>query len=76
MDLIHPACRAKKTYECKPRKRSDCRHYDKACSYLIPNADRHDQMPPGLKSEVPELLFWIAVVAVVCLIARIIMLSD
>jgi hypothetical protein len=33
-------------------------------------------MPPGLKSEVPELLFWIAVVAVVCLIARIIMLSD
>ncbi len=25
-------------------------------------------MPPGFKSEVPELLFWIAVVALICLI--------
>ena len=41
-----------------------------------PNADRHDQMPPGLKFEVRELLFWAAVVAVICLIAFIVMLAE
>jgi hypothetical protein len=33
-------------------------------------------MPLGLKSEKREFLFWIAVVAVICLIAWIVMLSD
>ena len=33
-------------------------------------------MPPGLKFEVRELLFWAAVVAVICLIAFIVMLAE